>query len=86
MKTVTVKLPLALSARLDRAAKRRGQTRSEVVREALQSLLGGPNGNGNSSKVRQPQSALDLAGDLVGCIQGPGDLSTNRSYLDGFGK
>ncbi|MEB3211910.1 MAG: hypothetical protein VKL39_11175 [Leptolyngbyaceae bacterium] len=31
-------------------------------------------------------SALDLAGDLVGCLDsGLGDLSTNPSYMEGFG-
>jgi hypothetical protein len=33
-----------------------------------------------------PISALDLAGDLVGSCEGPGDLSTNPKYLEGFGK
>jgi hypothetical protein len=31
-------------------------------------------------------SALDLAGDLVGCLDsGLGDLSTNPAYMEGFG-
>ncbi|RCJ36249.1 hypothetical protein A6770_40695 [Nostoc minutum NIES-26] len=29
-----------------------------------------------------PMSALEAAGDLVGCVDsGPGDLSTNKEYL-----
>lgn len=29
-------------------------------------------------------SALEAAGDLVGCLDGgPGDLSTNKKYLEG---
>ncbi len=28
-------------------------------------------------------SALEAAGDLVGCVEGPGDLSTNKKYLEG---
>lgn len=80
MKTVTVKLPASLNARLNRAAKQRGQTKSDVVREALETALNG------SGDVRRRRSALELAGDLVGCIEGPGDLSTNPKYLDGFGK
>lgn len=31
-------------------------------------------------------SALDLAGDLVGCLEAPSDLSTNKEYLRGFGE
>lgn len=80
MKTVTVKLPASLNSRLDRAAKSRGQSKSEVVREALEALLNGA-GNGGSA-----QSALELAGDLVGCVEGPGDLSTNPKYMEGLGE
>ncbi|NEP42729.1 MAG: DUF2281 domain-containing protein, partial [Okeania sp. SIO2H7] len=32
----------------------------------------------------RPMSALEAAGDLVGCLDGgPGDLSTNKKYLEG---
>ena len=31
-------------------------------------------------------SALEVAGDLVGCLgDGPPDLSVNKKYLEGFG-
>jgi hypothetical protein len=30
-------------------------------------------------------SALDISRDLVGCVEGPGDLSTNPKYMEGFG-
>ena len=29
---------------------------------------------------------LDLAGDLIGSVEGPSDLSTNRAYMDGYGE
>ena len=32
------------------------------------------------------QSALAAAGDLVGCVEGPSDLSTNKAYMAGFGQ
>lgn len=80
MKTVTVKLPASLNARLDRAARRRGQTKSDVIREALEGLLNGSRG------TRTARSALELAGDLVGCVEGPGDLSTNPKYMEGLGQ
>lgn len=80
MKTLTVKLPPDLNARLDGAARQRGQTKSELVREALEALLSSPSG-------RPPaNSARELAGDLVGCIEGPRDLSTNATYMNGFGE
>jgi hypothetical protein len=35
----------------------------------------------------QPRSALEVAGDLVGCLEGgPSDLSINKKYLEGFGQ
>jgi hypothetical protein len=36
-------------------------------------------------KIRPP-TATELAGDLVGCVEGPGDLSTNPKYMEGFGR
>ncbi len=31
-------------------------------------------------------SALVAAGELVGCVEGPEDLSTNKRYMEGFGE
>ncbi|MBD2188323.1 hypothetical protein [Pseudanabaena mucicola] len=31
-------------------------------------------------------SALELAGDLVGCLEAASDLSTNKEYFQGFGE
>jgi metal-responsive CopG/Arc/MetJ family transcriptional regulator len=76
VQTISLKLPPSLSVKLERAAKERGQTKSEVVRLALAHFL----------KNERPMSALELAGDLVGCGRGPGDLSTNPKYLEGFGQ
>ena len=50
-----------------------------MVRDALESYFGGRSG-------AAPHSVLDLAGDLVGCLEGPGDLSYNKKYMRGFGK
>ena len=76
MKTLSLKLPPELSFKLHRAAKQRGQSKSEVVRAALEQFLNG----------ERPMSALELAGDLVGGGEGPGDLSTNPKYMEGYGK
>jgi hypothetical protein len=80
MKTVSLKLSPRLNAKLDRAAKQRRQSKSEIVREALEQFLNGP------PVGKRPLSALELAGDLVGCAEGPGDLSTNPKYMEGFGE
>ena len=47
-----------------------------MVRAALEEYLNG----------ERPVSAGELAGDLVGSGEGPGDLSTNPKYLEGFGR
>lgn len=79
MKTVSIKLPLHLEARLAAAVARRQTTRSRLVREILESHLTG----------HEPaaESALAHAGNLVGSVKGkPKDLSTNPKYLRGFGR
>ena len=76
MKMLSLKLPPGLSVKLERAAKQRGESKSEVVRAALEQFL----------KAERPMSALELVGDLVGCGEGPGDLSTNPNYMEGFGE
>jgi Ribbon-helix-helix protein, copG family len=78
LRSITVKVPRSLSERVARIARERGLTISDVVREALEGVEEG-------STRPKPGSALELAGDLVGSIEGPGDLSTNASYFDGYG-
>jgi Arc/MetJ-type ribon-helix-helix transcriptional regulator len=79
MKTLTVKIPDELASKIDSAARKQKRTRSELVRGALASYLEKP-------KVSQGISALDVAGKLVGCFEGPEDLSTDGRYLDDYGK
>jgi Arc/MetJ-type ribon-helix-helix transcriptional regulator len=78
MKTLTVKLPPALEARLEALVRKRKQSKSELVREAIARLVderGAPGG-----------SVLDLIGDLVGMESGPTDLSTNPKHMRGYGE
>jgi predicted DNA-binding protein len=79
MDTLSLKLPRPLHTRLARAAKQRGQSKSELVRTALEQFL-------NGAKRIRPMSALELAGDLIGRAEGPSDLSTNPKYMEDFGK
>ena len=39
-----------------------------------------------SVEASESESALEAAGDLVGCVEGPEDLSINKKYLEGFGQ
>lgn len=78
MKAISFKLPPALYQNLTAEARERGVSKSALIRQALQRLLDEP-GSG------RPLSALSLAGDLVGSIEGPEDLSVNDEYLNDFG-
>ena len=78
MSTVSLKMPEELLARLAAAARRRGVSRSAVVRDALESYLN-PTAEGDGA-------AADLASDLVGSLEGPTDLSYNRKHMRGFGR
>jgi len=77
-KTLSVKLSPEIDSELDAAARRRGVSRSFLVREALVAYLAGKREN-------RPRSFGELAADLVGSCPGPEDLSTNPEHMEGFG-
>lgn len=79
MRTVSIKLPPALDNRLGMLARRRRTTKSALIRAALDDLVArqGTPGAG---------SALEQVKDLVGCLEGPADLSTSGARLAGFGR
>ncbi|MDX1389212.1 MAG: ribbon-helix-helix protein, CopG family [Acidobacteriota bacterium] len=78
MSIVSLKMPEELATLLAAAARRRGVTRSAVIRDALESYLRRV-GTGNGS-------AADVAGDLIGVVEGPRDLSSHPKHLKGFGR
>jgi hypothetical protein len=76
MKTLTMKLPDELAAWVESQSSRGNQSKSGFIRAVLA-----------ESQTRGRRSALDMAGDLCGCVaSGRRDLSRNRKYLKGFGK
>jgi ribbon-helix-helix CopG family protein len=79
MPAFSLKLPRDLDARLSVAARRRRTTKSALVREAIESHLGG-------AAIAAEGSVLDLVHDLVGCVEGTGDLSYNPRRMRGFGR
>jgi predicted transcriptional regulator len=80
MNTLSLKLPDAVHAKLSLVAKRRGATKSAVIREALQDYLA-------RQGVSSPGSFAALAKDFMGCIDGgPADLSHNKKHMKGFGR
>lgn len=44
--------------------------------------------SGNLSPVPDGSSTsfLEAASEFAGCLEGPGDLSTNPKYMEGFGE
>ncbi|MFT3717343.1 CopG family transcriptional regulator [Pseudorhodoferax sp.] len=82
MNTLTIKIPPALEEQLLEAAQRAHLSKSELVRRALAAYVARP-----ADAVQPFVSALDKAGDLVGCFEGgPSDLASNPRHLDGFGQ
>lgn len=42
-------------------------------------------GEKNVQDGEQVESFLTLAQEVIGCVEEPSDLSTNKSYLEGYG-
>ncbi|MEW6433589.1 MAG: ribbon-helix-helix protein, CopG family [Myxococcota bacterium] len=76
LKTLSIKVPASLSARVSKLAKARGTTVSQVVREALEQYA-------PSERVSFAAAARAYVGSVEG---GPGDLATNPRHLKGFGE
>jgi hypothetical protein len=77
-KTLTVRLPEALVAAIDAESRRRGLTRSDVVRERLESADVSTRGSGVS---------LHGIADLIGAADGlPADMGRrHKAYLKATG-
>jgi hypothetical protein len=78
MKTLCLKLPEAVAARLAIAARKRNQSKSPVVRAILDECL--------TEGEAAAGSCLEVAADLAGCVAGPRDLSTHKRHLRGYGQ
>ena len=79
MKILSIKLPEPLHVKLISAARERGESKSALVREAIEALIEGNNDT--------PQgSCLELAKDLAGVVKGPADLSFNKKHMRGYGQ
>lgn len=81
MNTLTIKIPEQMEAEVVQASAQEHVSKSELVRRALDAYLR-QRKSGNTFV-----SALDQAGDLVGCFAGgPTDLSSNPDHLAPFGR
>lgn len=79
MDTLTLKVPEIIKKKLNSFAKRKGLSRSEIIRSALLEYF-------SRDEFDKEGTFLDLSKDLAGSLEGPTDLSTNKKYLDGYGK
>jgi Ribbon-helix-helix protein, copG family len=79
MKTISLKLPDALHAKLAQLSRHRSTGKSEVVRAALEAYFAAKQ---NGAEL----SCADLAGDLIGAVAGPKDLATDPKHLAGYGQ
>ena len=76
MKTLSLKLPDDLDVQLTEAARRRGVTKSDLMRDALSAYL----------EKADPGSFAARAADLAGCVSASEDLASNAEHLDGYGR
>ncbi len=77
MDSWTIKLPRTLSARVTRLAKKRHVSRSALVREALEALTSGEQG----------ETFLDRVSAYVGVDDTiPADILTNPKHMKGYGR
>jgi hypothetical protein len=72
----TVKLPKQVAAALKRAARARGCTESELIRQGIEAV----------TKEDEGLDMVALIGPGIGIGRGPGDLSTNRRHMVGYGR
>lgn len=79
MATISVKIDDQLDRKLEAIARRRGTTKSAVLRESLERAVEAQGEEGIGS-------CLELASDLAGAVKAAPDLSTDRRHMAGYGR
>lgn len=80
VETLSIRLSTAERTALRAAAKKRKISQGLLVRKALEAYGVAPAG-------KRAPNAYELVKHLVGKYKdGPGDLSTNPKYMEGFGR
>jgi ribbon-helix-helix CopG family protein len=79
MTIISLKISDDLKNRLKALAEKQNTTPSEIIRKSIEKHL-----STHSAAIKG--SFLDLAEDIIGCAEGPEDLSTSKKYLKGYGK
>jgi len=79
VKTLTIKVPEELAAKLEIVAMRRGRSKAALVRAAIEDIV-------KAEETEASLSCLELARDLKGCVAGPEDLSYSEKYFREYGR
>ena len=79
MYTLTLKIPEIIKEKLKTYSKRKGLSKSEIVRNALLDYF-------DKDDFENQGTFYDLAEDLAGSVKGPSDLSTNKEHLSKYGQ
>ena len=69
---LSIRLDAATEALLERLSSKRGTTKSMIVRESLAAY-----GRDEAALPRRSTRPIDRVRHLIGCVEGPGDLSVN---------
>ena len=91
MKTMVLKLPERLLARLEKESRARRTTKSSLVRECLEKQLPIPPPLGDLPKLPPGKSCYDKALPILKRAWArnrklPRDLAKNPKYMEGFGE
>ena len=79
MYTLTLKIPDIIKEKLKTYSKRKGLSKSEIVRNALLDYF-------DKDEFEKQGTFYDLAGDLAGSVKAEPDLSINKKYLSEYGQ
>ena len=79
MDTLTLKIPSIMKEKLKTYSKRKGLSKSEIVRNALVDYF-------DADDLGKQGTFYDLAKDIAGSVKESPDLSTNKKHLSGYGK
>jgi len=79
MRIISLKISEDLKNRLKTLAEKQNTSPSEIIRKAVEKHL-----SSHSAKIKG--SFMDRAEDIIGSVEGPEDLSTNKKYRKGYGK
>ena len=81
---ITIRIPQELGNRLRHCSRIKGQTESDLVREAIETHLGHSNGERSAFELAQEAGLIGLL--RAGRRSPAKDLSTNPRHFKGFGQ